>query len=667
MDTNKYELRDYPCLYYLSNKLDRDAMCKFFTGLGTMFGLTPTEISRCSLLFSSATKILFNGKGFSEEEILNYSKSVLNKPFSGCNSLCKWNIVKQYEVAQNCCIGCPLSKEYKNARLECEQMNLRAVIHTGRLSGHESNKFMSVVSIKSGNDISEYPYIPLYSMLNQYFIENNTNMPYDDMMSLISSFSEYVCSKMNYTDKEAQKAIYECVKREINHLYDFDFSLLTNQVMHTVFLGLVSAYEYKPPKIMTPVADESPEIELSAPVKKKENELLSASDQLKIIAVQNQEEKRKNDDLAPQNKDKGSSDLQKEEKNNSTKEQTKNNTECIHNEYNINAKYDNEQLDKTSPLPSCLLTYPDYSVSDDMIGIIRHCTSDDPKAVLDFITDICSSRYVCIESVILKSRHGLLMMTGHRQRFYFFDLEYSPSGYLYPIMADASNMKFLSLNPIPVISMFRKIGFNALQIESLCGLYWIYKNIEIIDYKDIFFQVLSLQKDNQCDFYRFYMPYYERLYNEIIAKINEENLKKYKKGKKLEQVLGKSYDLSDILYGLSYSVSGQGFFNYQFNYSKNVPFIKKGILYVITLPELKDEGADKINEMLEDIAIKVHHTPVKADSYSRLITFLNYGLEYFSTMQGDIFLDVLLDAVRSTYMKYYKNTPLLKTYRVEYK
>lgn len=673
---------DYPCLYYVNGKVNDKTVCKFLCGLGTIFGLKASEISDSSKLFAATSRVLFNGKGFSKEEVEKHGQSVFERPFNECKKLSKWRIISELDLPTNCCIICPLSTTYKNNRMDSERMVLRGSLHTGNPTGVLPNEgFFSVISVNPGNDVSNYPLIPLFKMLNKYIAEQSekNHGPYDDKEELIKLFSDYVCEQLSYTDAKHKKDIFACVKREINILYEYDLSTLNDYLVNVQYMNITSPYTYNAPKIMKPnSSSETPPV---IPVKKKTyKKKPGLPNQKNLLDSEDVSNNLKNDKV--QSKDKTKTNINKSSISslpNKVNEPVNNTVNKVNEEINNIVDNDSNKnvsvgIDDISVININNIEREDglgnYKVTSILIKEIFHCTDDNANSVYNFITDICSSQYVGAESIVLNNSPGLLLRTCSSNKYYFFDIKYAPPSYLYPALSDASKLKILSLKPLPVISMLATLGFTSLQVESLSGLYYIaneYK--EINGYEEIFSNELSIGNENMKDFYYHYMPYYEKLYKRLIKKLNENSDKtlyeKYNHGINLDSVLGKYYDLSDIVYELNNSISGHGFFDYQFNYNKDIPFIKKGILYIINL-DIEVEDENSLSDFFEEVAIQVNRTSLVCVKHAKLIAFVDRGIMYYSTMHGDAFFDILIDAVRKNFKKYYSLTPILKTYRVEY-
>jgi hypothetical protein len=689
--------------------LSDEDQCKFLCGLGSIFELKTSSVSASSILFAHTSEgILYNGIGFDEDQVTRLGSSIFEKPFSDCKTLCKWNLVKKTELKQDCCTMCSLSNTYLNGRIESERICLRYTINTGTLVALESNCFLSVVPIASGNDISEYPLLPFYSLLNDYFTSNDPHGPYEQN-DLIISFSTFLCDKLSYNDSKRIDIITSCVKREINLLFNFNFAILDYAEVNMNHLELLSPYSYEAPRVVHP--DKKTDIPNIVPMKKNTSQKVKADDLKQISIIPNVILSTKMDDksdtissgIDPNHESLPAGFLTDEVEVNPvnptgnvvlkmitdanldeiTEQKNKENSEInmlniddtmyinsANNVYDINT---NDIVDEENEEENnALLFYPEYNVPTDFAQYIGNCASDDAKSILHFMTDICTSHFISVESVILNSRQGLLFMTSSSGRFYYFDLEYASAGYLYPALSDASKLKFLSMNPIPVISMLYKLGFNTIRVESITGLYCTINSMNsIFDYSDLFDDELSIFNEEHLDFYQFYMPHYDALYklmfNKLEAIADKKLLSVYNKGLQLNDVLGTNYDLSDIIYQLSTAVSGHGFNDYQFEYNNDIPLIKPGIMYVVNMPSFADKEVEKIRKFFENVSIGVHQSPFKCIRYAKLLSIIDKGIVYFSTMDGDMFFDILLDVVRRNYKKLYDETPLLKTYRIEYK
>lgn len=710
-----YQMRDYPCLYYFSqaDQLTREDQCLFLCGLSSIFHLKKQDIAACSVLFAHTSNgILYDGIGFSDDEVENLGLSKLKNSFTDCTTLSKWDLVKKSNFKKNCCIVCPLSTTYLNARIDSERLCLRYVISTGKLASLEHDRYLSVVPIAAGNDLSQYPTIPLYDYLNKYFIKNDPHEPYI-MDELISSFGKYLCKELSYTDNKHIDALLSCVKREITQLYKYDFSSINKSEVTICHFNLLSTYTYEAPRMVN--SDDLVNIPTIKPVKRvnhrseknidlKQESVLEVNSTINkttsntkatnvdnnipgyeinnscqttetYIPIPSIQEETKIENNVSIEKDNIPSDIINDVSESFSEDNsvdiTNNDTiyiNCIPNVYNISINDDNVPLIENIDS----LTYPNYSIPTGFSKIVVNCLTDDASSILQFIKDTCSSRFLCMESVIYNNRHGLLCMTTNSNKYYFYDIGYNSPGYLYPVLSDATKLRILSLNSIPVISMLSKLGFNTLNVDSLSGLYCTLNNLEsIYDYNEIFEEELSIKKGVYTDFYQYYMPYYEQLYNVLQNKLNsntDKNLMSlYNRGIDLNEVLGCNFDLSDILYQADISISGQGYFNYNFLYSKDSTLIKAGIMYIVTISSFVDENDINNRIFLENICIGIQKSPYKCITYAKLLNVLNNTLIYYSIQDGDLFFDILLDKIRRNYKKQYNEIPLLKTYRIEYK
>lgn len=752
-----YQLRDYPCIYYLEGKLQAryDDQIRFLCGLGSIFGLEPAAVVDSSVLFAHISKgRLYNGTGFTEDDIKRLKLQVFNKPFPDCKTLCSWNILKKVNIKHECCIICPLSTTYLNGRIESERVCLRYALNTGKVVALESKSFISVVSIASGSEQTDMITIPLYGMLNEYFKENPSDGPYNQD-KLTELFCNYVMEKLNL-NISVKSIYYECIKRELAILYSYQLNSITEAEANMCQLNLLSSYFYSPPKISRPNSSKDETLNI-VPVKKKaykkSNPNMNQIPILSMDSAKSEEVIKKedppvkvektcvneitsagNDNIAQElidnvvtndinviendsksinelaSHDEGKDENQaitslgnldsdivdtslenqiadKDEVNNVSestetviKEEPKeingdpvDSADCVPNVCIIDVALpeQNDELPNEEPETPVITDFPLYSIPKNFFDMIINCSSNEPKAVLQFITDTCSSHYLAIESVMFNDRPGLLILTSNSPQFYYFDIAYASSGYLYPMLSDATKLKLLSLNPMPVISMLNRLGFTSIQIESLSGLYCTVKELDsFYDYTDMFDDEIGVINEDKQDFYQNYMPHYQALYNSLEKQFSsdkEETLRKeYERGLQLDTILGMSYDLSDVLYKFHIAVSGHGYYDYGFNYSKDIPIIKPGILYMVTIPAFANEKENKVLRFLENVCIKVNRMPYQCIQYAKLITILKNGIMYYSTLDGDMFFDILLDVFRKSYKKIYKEMPELATHRIEY-
>lgn len=692
-----YQLKDYPCLYYLSSKLTDEQQCAFLCGLGSIFGLNAKSIANTSVLFAHASKgVLYHG-GFNEETVSKIGADIFKKPFKDCNSLYDMKFVKKTGIKEDCCIMCPMSKNYLNARIESERMCLRYILFTGNLLPLEDiSCFTSMTPID--NHLFDYGAIPFNNLLYNFLKENKSHGVYKQD-ELYPKLSEYIYNKIQ-SNRSNIISIKKCVKRELKILYDYDSTKLSQNEINLCQLDLMSNYKYVAPKIAKP--DTNKEIPVINNINKRKPRTPKTNKvQLQQISLLPEEqEKPMMENLAATSKNNTNlqkdksvkSPVKKEPKNiTKSKEDTdllnqssnknlikngeKTNNKCINivPDAELQQKpVEEKEQNNVSAFSVDMLHYPNYTVTNSFSSMIGNCYMDDPKVVLNFMTDICSSKFVSVESVAINNRYGLLFMPAATNKFYYFDLLYTSSGYLYPALSDATKLKFLSLFPLPVISMLNKLGFHSIHVESLTALHCLLNQKEkITDYRNIFESYITLKDDPQYDFYQTYMPYYKDVYNTMISemeKYEDANIFTcYNNGLQMDEVLGSSYDLSDIIYEGDHSIKGTGFLDYQFNYVKETPIIKPGILYVVNIPKLKDVSQDEVYAFLEKVSINVHHTPYKYIRFAKLLTFTDTGIVYYAVMDGDNFLDILLDVVRKNYKKTFNQIPDIKTYRIEYK
>lgn len=692
---SQIQLKDYPCLYYLSSRIPVDDQCLFLCGLSSIFELSPSYVLSSSVLFAHTSNgVLYDGKGFTEDNINVAYETISTKSFSNCKNLIRWNIVKKTNMKQDCCSFCPNSSTYRNARIDDERLCLCYTIMTGQCLNIGPQCFYSVLPLAPGNDLSVFPLIPLYQHIQEYFQIQNTNSPYKKE-TLINDMYGYLQEKYNYTDTKYIDALKQFLLREISFLYNCDLSTISETAANICTVKLLANYFYEAPVFVHPAKP----IKVEKSQRKKDNPYLtvpvsSSLEKDTKIAGDNSEKEQYSisdlfniDDL---NKDNAVEDMKKEiytydnlslaERNDISEhsEQTDSNmnNELSYDntsiENNLNNVYDNDnicydnvniisQRDETNVKIHFSLSNIHKIENQAFIDNIINCATTKPTDVLLFLTDTCKSKYISVEAVMLAERKGLLLYTSQSKRFYYFDLEYSIHGYLYPLLSDAKRVEFLSMNPVPAISMFHKLGFESIRINGLSTLYYLSENA-VPDLKNEF-------KMNTCgdpfDILYYMMPLYTEKYEYLKGKMENDSVREtYDNLIKMNTVLGLNYDQTDILMNHERSYIGYSSYEYSFRQIDDLQFKKRGIMYTIEIPKLNMNDS---KTFFEDVCIKLYYSLFQCIRNVYLLNISSNSITFYSVQDGDIFFDILINIIRKKYLSLYNMNVELITNRIEYK
>ncbi len=319
----------------------------------------------------------------------------------------------------------------------------------------------------------------------------------------------------------------------------------------------------------------------------------------------------------------------------------------------------------------CSLLYPHYEPRTSFKRTIINCGIDDSNVIHQFLYDSCNSTVIGIEAMCMNKRNGLLFFMYTSNKFYFFDVNFALSGFLLPMLGKANKIKYLSLNSIPVVSMLKKLGFEHVRIESLSTLYaTVYGLHYNTSFNKIFKEVLNMSFTSTCDFYEYAIPLYKDLYEVLVSSKSgtEDYILKtqYDKNLLINEVLGSNYDLSYVVNDLEMAIHGLNYLDYQMLFDNEMTIIRKGIMYVITFPNMKKYNENDIIEYLHTVCCKVYRSPFKCVSDTYLLSIFRDGLAYFSPGEGDIFIDILLDVARKCYRNMFNEMPIIQTHRIEY-
>lgn len=169
------KFKDFPCFYYLNNRVDEKSLVQFYSMLASMFKQTPERAAQNSELFAHASGKLFGGVGFSVEKILSFAGTCFEKPYADCKGFYRRKAISTAKLKENCCFICPFSSSYANYALEHERKFLRVILTDRSLLTQTKctvERFKSMLPLSCSNDMADYPAIPFNAYLFRYIVAN---------------------------------------------------------------------------------------------------------------------------------------------------------------------------------------------------------------------------------------------------------------------------------------------------------------------------------------------------------------------------------------------------------------------------------------------------------------------------------------------------------------
>lgn len=320
----------------------------------------------------------------------------------------------------------------------------------------------------------------------------------------------------------------------------------------------------------------------------------------------------------------------------------------------------------------CGLSFPYYDFEPSESVKFIDCSCNDITHIHSFLTDACSSTTVCIEAVMYMGRKGLLIYMPVSSIFYFFDVYFDEmTQFLRPILAPACKVIYLSIDPAPVVSMLYQLGFEHVTVTSLTTLYsCTHVMDENVKLRDMF--SIYLLKPAADEFYSGFMPLYQPLYNKLHGTIKsslqaiQDTVSLFNDLNGFANALGKSYDLTDIVYRLERGARGRDYLDFEFGYEPSDSFIQSGTMYIIHIHGLASIKEDERIRFLCRVAGRVQMHPFKCVLSSYLLTMIDDGLVYYCLGDGDEFFDIFLDCCRKMYQSEYMEIPVLDAKKIIY-
>lgn len=238
--------KDFPCLYFLDKRVDKKNNVLFYSMLASMFGQTSEQAAQTSKLLAHASGKLFNGVGFSVEEIMHDAGNSFTKPYKDCRGFYRRKVFAEAGLKDNCCLICPYSHSYTNNVLDFERQVLHLIIeHYDWIGtvGCSTGDFKSYLALSCTNDISEYPIIPFNALLFEYIMQNK-----DIEVDGIVSFVRDAMVKRNHIISETVLRSFVTLQLGIIERT----SLLSGDDISSLFYAVGSLREnyYTPPQLV---------------------------------------------------------------------------------------------------------------------------------------------------------------------------------------------------------------------------------------------------------------------------------------------------------------------------------------------------------------------------------------------------------------------------------
>lgn len=261
------KMTDFPCLYRLS-ETEHSIQCDFFCGLSSIFGMNTQEIIEHSVLFTHASqKLLFEGRGFTAEDIDKFGKKRLERPFCECTTLS--SAFSDYDLKNEACRICKLSSNFKNQWIDDERILLSFLLQKGAdyedlLWDLQEKYFCSVCYLAPGKSLRTYPLITF----NQYLFTYLKKLPSLEGLNrdkLVNEFTPYLHDIIRKAQRKRKiidatipapisisfNTVYDCVIREFSILYSYSIDMLnvSQLAKSKAYVRDGSNISYSPPTI----------------------------------------------------------------------------------------------------------------------------------------------------------------------------------------------------------------------------------------------------------------------------------------------------------------------------------------------------------------------------------------------------------------------------------
>ena len=168
-DEKNLELRDLPCLYFVSAFGDRGDMARVYYYVAQWCGYSLKAAAKASS-FHSTVLGLFGGKSFTEDELRDYKDDKTGDIGSKACALVQYmNCAKEHGLVQKCCSVCEYSYQYKNSNMDFERMLLKRMTENPELiPGCDSGKFKYMYCGHGTKDVLSCPPYPIHRLFARH-------------------------------------------------------------------------------------------------------------------------------------------------------------------------------------------------------------------------------------------------------------------------------------------------------------------------------------------------------------------------------------------------------------------------------------------------------------------------------------------------------------------
>ena len=301
-------------------------------------------------------------------------------------------------------------------------------------------------------------------------------------------------------------------------------------------------------------------------------------------------------------------------------------------------------------------------ISSDMLPYVNDCTDSQKINLINFISDACNETSISIECVECFGVKGLLFYVAGK--FYFFNPAYGSSGFLKPLLSDATKTKFYSMNPIPVHECFYKMGFKQIRIESIAALFSTVHNLDVLAPVGLIFEGY-MHRALLDDMYAHIMPYYCEVCEKLLARLQYNTRKEYDNGLRLEWALGKNKDISMIARGHENNVMGGCYLHYRITMRHFEDLNVPGHLCIVKINN--DLSGQMKKKVFELTAGKIAASTSRVHEYTFLLALSFENIAYYSCYESNVFFDELMSCLRSAYREFFSDSPDVHVERIPFK
>lgn len=628
---------EHICFNYLCGKLSQTKLKQFYLQVCKIMDYNDeTIVSKSAIL---AMYGVFNSKPLSIED-LRAIKSPKNLHCS-CKLLVQDSQFRKYSVAQNACLLCKHSTDYKNEHISKEFIILRylmsAPLDCHTIDFPPSLLFSSLTRLCDDYSNGQQPIMPLNkeiftSLADFGQIINDQNL---------DKFVDHVCKSKNTLKQigDMEPAVVH------NIIYKHIFAIFKNDLIsHDRFIYYLDGFCQKP--FSSPIMNTVTETLICTTENDKEEEKLIVQsmqedtltsytfcEDNRAIETANKEDKlletveSKLIDLHSPNVIDGDSVL-----------------ESIHTSIK-----DNTNISKEF---TAYYDMADFEQSfKDAITTVTH------KNVFRFFKAFMNSEYVSVEPVVRNSYLGLLFYCDRKNHFFFCDAELC-GGDMLSSYFSFEKPKILSFHPLEVMAILHSIGGCVHYITALDILYGLTHSNKIDTVPKMTSSTLS-NPDTDYFSCKSSMIVYGTVFKVLAKQAECQNTiwEDYKNTYQVYMLLSKSLFLKSLSYKLPIGFVQNSFLDFTFNYEWEMSWQQPGTIFKIEIPELDCYDGLLPNSFITQLCIAAClNFP---HSYSKKTTLLSVTDNFiYLFYSGDVnssrrYYDLLLMAMQRLYKEYY--------------